>query len=58
MSIGKIKRHKYLGLVISNKGDNSANMQDRKKALGNIKTMIRKLKSLNLGKIILNVPLS
>ena len=43
--------HLYLGHMISSTGDNSVNIQERKKkALGNIRTIFSKLNSLNLMK--------
>ena len=47
--IGKMGDQKYLGFVISNKGDNMANINAvKKKYFGVMKKIINKLKSLNL----------
>ena len=49
ISIGKTNEYKYLGFVISNKGDNMANInQIKKKSIGVIKQIFGKLNSLNL----------
>ena len=48
-AIGKAEEYKYLGFMISNKGDNMANIQQvKKKSIGVIRKLIRKLNSLNL----------
>ena len=48
--------HKYLGHMISSTGDNSVNIKECKKlALGNMKKIFSKLKSLNLMKYYLSV---
>ena len=45
----KTEEHKYLGFVLSSKGDNMANIRQLKqKSVGVIR--LNKLKSLNLGK--------
>ena len=47
--IGKAEEYKYLGFIISNKGNNMANIQEiKKKSIGVIRKLIRKLNSLNL----------
>ena len=47
--IGKTDQQKYLGFIISNKGDNMANItQMKKKSIGVIRKIIQKLNSLNL----------
>ena len=49
MPIGKTDEHKYLGFVISNRGDNMANInQMKRKSIGVIRKLIRKLEPLNL----------
>ena len=47
--IEKTNEQKYLGFVLSNTGDNMANINElKKKSIGVIRTTINKLKSLNL----------
>ena len=47
----KTEEHKYLGFVLSSKGDNMANIRQLKqKSVGVIRQIFNKLKSLNLGK--------
>ena len=47
--IGKTTQHKYLGFIISNSGDNMANIrQVRNKSIGVIRKIFRKLNSLKL----------
>lgn len=61
--IGQIKEQKYLGFVLSNTGDNMANIREvKKKSIGIVKSALDKLNSLNLKQyyfecsiIILNV---
>ena len=47
--IGKTEEQKYLGFIISNKGDNMANIREiKKKSIGTIRKIINKLNSLHL----------
>ena len=47
--IGKTDEQKYLGFIISSKGDNMANIREiRKKSIGTIRKIINKLNSLHL----------
>ena len=49
VSIGKTEKHKYLGFMISNTGDNMANITEIKnKSIGIIRKIFNKLESLNL----------
>ena len=49
VSFEKTNKHKYLGFVISNKGDNMANnSQLRKKSIGVVRKIINRLNSLYL----------
>ena len=49
VSIGKTEKHKYLGFMISNTGDNMANITEMKnKSIGIIRKIFNKLESLNL----------
>ena len=49
LPIGKTSEYKYLGFIISAKGDNMANISAmRKKSIGSIKTILHKLDILNL----------
>ena len=49
--IEEVKKHKYLGFVISSKGDNLENIQEiEKKSFGVIRTIITKLEKLKLGR--------
>ena len=49
VSIGKTEKHKYLGYMISNTGDNMANITEMKnKSIGIIRKIFNKLESLNL----------
>ena len=49
VSIEKTNEHKYLGFVISDKGDNMANIRQlRKKSIGVVRKIINRLNSLHL----------
>ena len=49
VDIGKVEEYKYLGFVISCKGDNMANIrQVQNKSLGVVRSIMNKLNSLNL----------
>ena len=49
VAIGKAEEYKYLGFVISNTGDNMANIREvKKKSIGVIRKIMNKLKSLHL----------
>ena len=50
-AIGKTDQYKYLGFMISNKGDNMVNItQMKQKSIGVIRNIFKKLNSLNLRK--------
>ena len=49
MPIGKTNEQKYLGFIISNKGDNMANIREiKKKSIGIMRKIFNKLNSLHL----------
>ena len=49
VQIGKITEYKYLGFIISAKGDNMANINAiKKKSIGIIRTLIQKLEDMKL----------
>ena len=49
--IGQVDKTKYLGFIISNRGDNLANINEMKnKSIGVIRNIMNKLESLNLKK--------
>ena len=49
VAIGKAEEYKYLGFVISNTGDNMANIREvKKKSIGVIRKIMNKLKGLHL----------
>ena len=56
MFIEQTDEQKYLGFMISSKGNNMANInQMKKKSHGIIRTIFTKLQSMNLSGTILNV---
>ena len=51
VEMGKTNMHKYLGFVISDKKDNSANIDEKKKiSIGKSRTILNNLHGLTLGK--------
>ena len=49
--VGKTSEYKYLGFIISSKGDNMANINAiKKKSVGIIRTLLHKLDDMNLKK--------
>ena len=51
VDMGETNEHKYLGFMISNRGDNMSNIEyTRKISIGKSKSILNKLKSLNLMK--------